>query len=424
MTVLHVNESKNFHFEDIGDAVVYVYNTEESTSLFRNIKKIAYDMRKQMALKPQDFHLHVITSFLSGTGYLLITERDNRYKQPAWLGIRAYGKPVTDKEIDEIIYKNKTFKSIKNRIVNIEEHKKTKKAIEELLNNSQDTLSESKIRTVLWSLFVKFLYISGYTTDFDKSCEIAQKLTNDLEGYDDIDYPLLKELMPIYQDKHFTLHDSLVVFVDYGISPSFIADTLEYLLNYDSKKRKSTGSYYTPVEIVEFMCEMTFSQYVATHTSLSEAEVDAMMHDLNISEVVPLERRAEVMRCLWNIRTLDPACGGGAFNIGIVNRFMHLYYNIDNDLSIAKSLGCENTFDIKKHVITTNIYGIDINPLAVTATRMRLFLSLLSEATSDDYKKIDEEVFEVLKRRIVCADALLDDPFGCLQSKQKSLTLF
>jgi type II restriction/modification system DNA methylase subunit YeeA len=169
---------------------------------------------------------------------------------------------------------------------------------------------------------------------------------------------------------------------------------------------------------------MTFSQYVATHTSLSEAEVDAMIHDLNISEVMPLERRAEVMKCLWNIRTLDPACGGGAFNIGIVNRFMHLYYNIDNELSIVKGLGCENTFDVKKHIITTNIYGIDINPLAVTATRMRLFLSLLSEATADDYKKIDEEFFEVLKHHIVCADALLDDPFGCLHNKQRQTSLF
>jgi type II restriction/modification system DNA methylase subunit YeeA len=149
-----------------------------------------------------------------------------------------------------------------------------------------------------------------------------------------------------------------------------------------------------------------------------------MIHDLSAFEVVPLERRAEVMRRLWNIRTLDPACGGGAFNIGLVNRFMHLYYNIDNDLSIAKQLGCNNSFDVKKHIITTNIYGIDINPLAVTVTRMRLFLSLLSEATTDDYKKIDDTLFEILKQRIVCADALLDDPFGCLQNRQKQPTLF
>jgi len=93
-------------------------------------------------------------------------------------------------------------------------------------------------------------------------------------------------------------------------------------------------------------------------------------------------------------------------------------------LEIAKSLGCTNTFDVKKHIVTTNIYGIDINPLAVTATRMRLFLSLLSEATADDYKKIDEEVFEVLKHHIVCADALLDDPFGCLRNRQNQTDLF
>jgi len=419
-----INEDRNFYFDDVGEITAYSYNTKDSINSCHYIKKMAYNIRKRFSSMPQNAYLHIVKSSLTGAGYLFITERDERYKHPAWLEISTYGKPVTDREIDEIIFKGKTFKSIKNSIITIEEHKKTKKAIEEILNKSQDTLSEGKIRTVLWSLFAKFLEISGYANDFDKYFEIAKKLTNDLEGYDDVDYPLLKELMTIYQDKHFTLHDSLVVFVDYGISPHFIADMLEYLLNYDSKKRKSTGSYYTPIEIVEFMCEMTFSQYVATHTSLSEAEVDAMMHDLNISEVVPLERRSEVMRCLWNIRTLDPACGGGAFNIGIVNRFMHLYHNIDNDLEIAKSFRCENDFDVKKHVMTTNIYGIDINPLAVTATRMRLFLSLLSEATTDDYKKIDEEVFEVLKHRIVCADALIDDPFGCLKNRQHQPDLF
>jgi len=419
-----MTEYRTFCFEDISEVNAYIYSVEEPINSFHNIKKIAYDIRKQFSLMPKDICLHVVNSPFSGTSYLLVTERDRRYKHPAWLGIRAYGRAVTDKEIDDIIFKSKTFKAIKNSITNSEEYKKTKKAIEEILNNSQDTLLESKIRTVLWSFLAKFLEISGYTTDFDKSYEIAQKLTNDLEDYDDVDYPLLKELMNIYQDKHFTLHDSLVVFVDYGISPSFIADMLEYLLNYDSKKRKSTGSYYTPVEIVEFMCEMSFSQYVATHTTLSEAEADAMMHDLNISEVVPWERRAEVLKSLWNIRTLDPACGGGAFNIGIVNRFMHLYYNIDSELLIAKSLGCNNLFDVKKHIITTNIYGIDINPLAVTATRMRLFLSLFSEATANDYEKIDEELLKILKQHIVCADALLDDPFGCLQNKQRQSSLF
>jgi len=419
-----IAEERNFCFEDIGETTAYFYIAEESINSFHDIKKIAYSIRKQFTSMPQDVYLHVVKSLTGETRYLLITEKDGRHKHPAWLGIRAYGRAVTDKEIDGIIYKSKTFKAIKNSITNSEEHKKTKKVIDELFSKSQDALSESKIRTVLWSLFAKFLEISGYMTDFDKSCEIAQKLTNDLERYDDVDYPLLKELMNIYQDKHFTLHDSLVVFVDYGISPSFIADMLEYLLNYDSKKRKSTGSYYTPVEIVEFMCEMSFSQYVATHTTLSEAEADAMMHDLNISEVVPWERRAEVLKSLWNIRTLDPACGGGAFNIGIVNRFMHLYYNIDSELLIAKSLGCNNLFDVKKHIITTNIYGIDINPLAVTATRMRLFLSLFSEATANDYEKIDEELLKILKQHIVCADALLDDPFGCLQNKQRQSSLF
>ena len=419
-----INEDRNFYFDDAQEIIAYFYNTEEPIKSFHYIKKIAYAIRKQFSSMPHDVCFHVVSSLSDEPRYLFITERDRRYKHPAWLGIRVYGRPLTDKETDEIIFKNKTFKSLKNSITNSEEHKKTKKAIEEILNKSQNILSESKIRTVLWSLFAKFLEISGYTTDFDKSCEIAQKLTNDLEGYDDVDYTLLKELMIIYQDKHFTLHDSLVVFVDYGISPHFIADMLEYLLNYDSKKRKSTGSYYTPVEIVEFMCEMTFSQYVATRSSLSEAEVDAMMHDLNISEVVSLERRAEVIKCLWQIRTLDPACGGGAFNIGIVNRFMHLYHNIDVDLAIAKNFGCHNDFDLKKHIITTNIYGIDINPLAVTVTRMRLFLSLLSEATADGCEKIDEEIFEVLRHHIVCADALLDDPFGCLKNRQNQPDLF
>lgn len=422
--MFRVVQNRTLSFEDIGEVTAYFYSTEQPINSFHYIKKIAYEIRRQFSSMPQDVCLHVINSPSGVAGYLLITERDGRYKHPAWLGIRAYGKPVTNKDIDAIISTSKTFKSIKNSITNSEEPRKIKKVIDDILNNNAGGLSTSKVRAVLWSLFAKFLDISGYTTSVDESFEVAQKITNDLEGYDDIDHQLAKELIAMYQDKHFTLHDSLVVFVDYGIQPSFIADVLEYLLNYDNKKRKSTGSYYTPVEIVEFMCEMSFSQYVATHTSLGEADADAMIHDMNISEVVPLERREEVMRRLWNIRTLDPACGGGAFNIGVVNRFMHLYCNIDSDLSIAKHLGCDNNFDVKKHIVTTNIYGIDINPLAVAVTRMRLFLSLLSEATADDYKKIDDTFFEVLKHRIVCADALLDDPFGCLYNQQKQPSLF
>ena len=50
--------------------------------------------------------------------------------------------------------------------------------------------------------------VSGYDADVDKAFEIAQRLTDDLKDYDDVDYSLSKELMNIYQNKHFTLHDS------------------------------------------------------------------------------------------------------------------------------------------------------------------------------------------------------------------------
>jgi hypothetical protein len=98
-------------------------------------------------------------------------------------------------------------------------------------------------------------------------------------------------------------------------------------------------------------------------------------------------------------------------------KFTNAIFCFDICTTVPNAFYFKDFGDVAVHFHIT----IDINPLAVVVKRMRLFLSLLSEAISDDYKKIDDILFEVFNQHIACADTLLDDPFGCLQNRQKTI---
>jgi len=69
--------NKTFYFEDVGDVTAYFYNAGDSINSFHDMKKIAYNIRKQLNSMPQDVCLHFVKNSLGRTEYLLITEKDS-----------------------------------------------------------------------------------------------------------------------------------------------------------------------------------------------------------------------------------------------------------------------------------------------------------------------------------------------------------
>ncbi|MCL2744102.1 MAG: N-6 DNA methylase, partial [Planctomycetaceae bacterium] len=161
-----------------------------------------------------------------------------------------------------------------------------------------------------------------------------------------------------------------------AVDPEFIGKVFESLLaciDADSKEtlRKVSGSYYTPREIVDYM--------------VNEA-CDSTNRSLN------------------DIKILDPACGSGAFPCGIVNEIMR---RLDPHHELPQS----KQYSQKLEIIRKIIYGVDIQPIAVQITQLRLFLMLMQDVIPDRRKdNYGIKPLPNLETNFVCADILHELP--------------
>ncbi|MDR1477369.1 MAG: N-6 DNA methylase, partial [Planctomycetaceae bacterium] len=178
------------------------------------------------------------------------------------------------------------------------------------------------------------------------------------------------------------------------IDPEFLGKVFESLLSCvdaDTKenRRKVTGSYYTPREIVDYMVNESLDLY--------------LQNDLE----------KDLPKDLLQCKILDPACGSGAFPCGIMNEIMN---RIDPDQSLSQS----ERYHIKLKILQNVIYGVDIQPIAVQIAVLRLFLSLIQEIKPD--KKQNNYGIEPLpnfETKFVCANTLI----GLKKEKQQRLEL-
>ena len=165
----------------------------------------------------------------------------------------------------------------------------------------------------------------------------------------------VKGLVAILKDYKYTLDETDDS--EY-IDPEFIGKTFECLLaciEADTKesRRKVTGSYYTPREIVDYMINEALKAYLESSDYPSDENL--------------------LLRCT----ILDPACGSGAFPCGVMNAIMKW---IDPN----KTLSQPERYAKKLEILRNVIYGVDIQPMAAQITVLRLFLSMLLEITPTD----------------------------------------
>ena len=164
------------------------------------------------------------------------------------------------------------------------------------------------------------------------------------------------------------------------IDPEFIGKMFESLLSCidadsNESRRKVTGSYYTPREIVDYMVNEAIDATLQTAAGASD-------------------------EALLSLQILDPACGSGAFACGVMNILM-------KRIDPQKKLTQAERFQKKLTILQNVIYGIDIQPMAVQITTLRLFLSLLHEMQPQPQEyNFGIESLPNLDYKIVAADTL------------------
>jgi len=213
-------------------------------------------------------------------------------------------------------------------------------------------------------------------TELDRTCDVYGIIT----------------ILSKYQYK-LTLDDLLEQAEYETVDPEFIGKVFESLLscidsNSKESRRKVTGSYYTPREIVDYMVNTSLDAYLET-----KRQTDTQSSDSEL-----------LLQC----RILDPACGSGAFPCEAVNIIMHRIEE-EKKLRDNKSLSPLDRYHIKLNIVRNVIYGVDIQPMAVQITLLRFFLSLIQEITPNKQDKNNYGIVPLpnLEVKFVCADTLI-----------------
>ncbi len=243
-----------------------------------------------------------------------------------------------------------------------------------------------------------------------------------------------KEFFELLERYNFTIDENSTVDAEVSVDPEMLGRIFENLLaeivpETGETARKATGSYYTPRVIVDYMVEQSLKQYLITKTSLSEDIIDSLLsYEVDTVDITDAEKTA-IVKALKEIKVIDPACGSGAFPMGILHRILLVLEKADHDLAIWRKLYLNAYHPVmrkiiedklskgneqyirKLTIIQDSIYGVDIQPIAVEIAKLRCFLSLVvDELVFDNEDNRGIEALPNLEFKFVAANTLIGLP--------------
>lgn len=191
-------------------------------------------------------------------------------------------------------------------------------------------------------------------------------------------------VLKFFSKYHFTIKEDMPIDSEVAVDPQMIGYVYESLANvaetiYD---RKDMGIFYTPRVEVEFMCRRSLVEYLSNNLpEVSKEEIYRFVFDEKDSAANYFQKHNlwnELEDVLDELSVIDPACGSGAFLVGMLNVLVELYIEIykhsDKPYAIRER---EFDFELKKRIIFRSLYGVDVMPWAVQAAELRLWLQMI-----------------------------------------------
>jgi hypothetical protein len=232
-----------------------------------------------------------------------------------------------------------------------------------------------------------------------------------LNGYDwkatplNIDNGIFTDIFDIFNLYNFTVREDEPLEKEVAVDPEMLGKVFENLL--EVKDRRSKGAYYTPREIVHYMCQESLIRYLDSAINKQKEVVpitdfDTLVRQGDVSLENDLAKEAgrksgdyglpdsvrsaavEIDRALAELKICDPAIGSGAFPVGIMTEIVRARSALTATPSL-KSKDFRTAYDFKWHCIENSLYGVDIEPSAVEIAKLRLWLSLVVDEQSYDF---------------------------------------
>ena len=261
-----------------------------------------------------------------------------------------------------------------------------------------------------------------------------------------------KGIVSIFNRYVFTIEENTPQDVQVALDPELLGKVFENLLgayNPETKEtaRNQSGSFYTPREIVQYMVNESLVAHLKRTVDDKLEDKFRQLLDFTTHEVeLTDEQKHQIVHALFTCKILDPACGSGAFPMGMLQQMVHILRQVDpnneqwrevlldmasDDSRRAFGIADEeernkkldeikNTFNNalnspdytrKLYIIESCIYGVDIQPIAMLITRLRFFITLICEQ-NDIMRDKPEENFGIktlpnLESKFVAANSLI-----------------
>ena len=254
-----------------------------------------------------------------------------------------------------------------------------------------------------------------------------------------LDNSIFERIISTFNRFNFTVKEDEPLEKEVAVDPEMLGKVFENLL--EVKDRKSKGAFYTPREIVHYMCQQSLINYLETNTSISRKDIEKFIlfgefttsedskifenikikedklkkgiinaktyqnevkqedHKLNLPKTI-IQNKEKIDKLLRDIKIVDPAVGSGAFLIGMLNEIVKAENTLFTFLENKKS-----SYDLKREIIENCLYGVDIEPSAVDISKLRFWLSLVVDEL--DMKNI--KPLPNLDHKIMCGNSLLEE---------------
>ncbi len=232
-------------------------------------------------------------------------------------------------------------------------------------------------------------------------------------------------IIDILKRYNFTVEENTPFDQDVSLDPELLGKVFENLLaaynpETQTTARKQTGSFYTPREIVQYMVDESLVAHLKrTVDEYLEPEYRKLIQytddELNLTD----DQKRRIMQSLYECKVLDPACGSGAFPMGMLQQMVHILGQLDPNNEQWKDMMLNNAIsetseayhnatdeeraeivaDIERsfneninrpdyarklYLIENCIYGVDIQPIAIQISKLRFFISLVVDQKTNN----------------------------------------
>ncbi|GHV69689.1 hypothetical protein AGMMS49928_13050 [Spirochaetia bacterium] len=272
-------------------------------------------------------------------------------------------------------------------------------------------------------------------------------------------------IIELFNRYNFTVEENTPQDVDIALDPELLGKVFENLLgtfNPETQEtaRNESGSFYTPREIVDYMVDTSLKAYLKDKLSSGKttADIEPKLETLfSYKDEVPdltEHQITTIIEAINNCKIIDPACGSGAFPMGILHKLVYILGKLDPDNSQWRELQRKNALqqmdealhiidkqereqhlreidDIfesnasdygrKLYLIENCLFGVDIQPIAIQITKLRFFISLIVDQKTTGAKEDNYGILPLpnLETKFVAANTLIG-----VKKKDDAMALF